>query len=133
MTEPWVTVSDAIDDLPSLDSDAAVEIGSHDGRRHQESTRETYDQLAAGEVPHDRYSPRRLYADRPSFTVTSSEGATPIHHEEARMTTAREIARLQTFPDDFEFTPDSRRETCRLVANAVPPLLAERIADVMQV
>ena len=45
-----------------------------------------------------------------------------------RTITLREGARLQTFPDDFEFL-GSKVEVARQIGNAVPPVLAEHIAD----
>jgi DNA (cytosine-5)-methyltransferase 1 len=44
-----------------------------------------------------------------------------------RYFTVREAARLQTFPDDFEFT-GTWTQTMRQLGNAVPVLLAEIIA-----
>lgn len=48
---------------------------------------------------------RRLKKDEPSYTVTGSGGGgTHIYHwAENRALTNRERARLQTFPDDFDF------------------------------
>ena len=48
---------------------------------------------------------RRLDPDKPSYTVTGSGGGgTHVYHwEQNRALTNRERARLQTFPDDFEF------------------------------
>jgi DNA (cytosine-5)-methyltransferase 1 len=45
--------------------------------------------------------------------------------------TVRECARLQTFPDEFEFVKEkmlSASDGYRLIGNAVPPLLAYRLA-----
>lgn len=59
-----------------------------------------------------------------------------IHYAEPRVLTVRECARLQTFPDCFEFhgpyTTGGRQRKVQLprytqVANAVPPLFAEQI------
>jgi len=59
-----------------------------------------------------------------------------IHYKKNRIPTVRELARLQSFPDDFQFlgpkmTGGKRRKySCpqyTQVANAVPPLLAEKI------
>lgn len=45
-----------------------------------------------------------------------------------RSITLREGARLQTFPDDFEFL-GSKVEVARQIGNAVPPVLAEKVAE----
>lgn len=48
---------------------------------------------------------KRLHPDRPSYTITGSGGGGThgYHHEEPRPLTNRERARIQTFPDNFEF------------------------------
>lgn len=50
------------------------------------------------------------------------------HPEMDRTITLREGARLQSFPDDFVFC-GSKVEVARQVGNAVPPLLAQAIAE----
>lgn len=64
---------------------------------------------------------KRLDPDRPSYTVTGSGGGgTHIYHwQEPRALTNRERARLQTFPDDYEFM-GSKESVRRQIGMAVP-------------
>ncbi len=63
--------------------------------------------------------------DRPSDTITASNSE--IHVNRQRRLSVREVARLQSFPDDFVFT-GSMENQYKQVGNAVPPLLAQKIA-----
>ena len=52
------------------------------------------------------------------------------YHLPQRRLSVRECARLQTFPDNYEFVTDkiSASEAYKLIGNAVPPLLGYHIA-----
>lgn len=67
--------------------------------------------------------------DKPSDTITAS---TPeIHINKQRRLSVRECAIIQTFPDDFVFY-GSLSSQHRQVGNAVPPLLATKIANLIK-
>ena len=71
---------------------------------------------------------KRLEPNKPSYTVTGSGGGgTHIYHwEENRALTNRERARLQTFPDDFEFI-GGKESVRKQIGMAVPPIAAKHI------
>ena len=71
---------------------------------------------------------KRLDPKRPSYTVTGSGGGgTHVYHwSEPRALTNRERARLQTFPDDFEFV-GSKESVRKQIGMAVPPAAAKVI------
>ena len=74
----------------------------------------------------------RLWWDRPAFTIRTEffkpEKGRYLHPRQHRPITHREAARIQSFPDSFKFT-GSKIEIAKQIGNAVPPLLAARIAD----
>jgi DNA (cytosine-5)-methyltransferase 1 len=69
---------------------------------------------------------KRLDPDKPAYTVTGSGGGgTHIYHwEEPRALTNRERARLQTFPDTYEFY-GNKESVRKQIGMAVPCKLSE--------
>ena len=80
---------------------------------------------------------RRLHEDEPAYTVIASGGGGTwgYHFKEHRPLTNRERARLQSFPDDYNFQ-GSTTEVRRQIGNAVPPVgiypFAERISCLLK-
>jgi len=81
-----------------------------------------------------------LDPNRPSKTITTLPDDL-LHYKENRILTVRENARIQSFPDDFEFKgkyttggKERKRECPRYsqVGNAVPPLLGEVIGELIK-
>ena len=77
---------------------------------------------------------RRFSRDEICGTMTASaqpENCGIIHPTEDRRFTVREVARIQTFPDDFKFitdTPKNITAMYKVIGNAVPVNLAYAIA-----
>jgi len=75
----------------------------------------------------DRYT--RQHRNEPCSTIVahlSKDGLMFIHPTQNRSLTPREAARVQSFPDWFEF-PVARTHQFRAIGNAVPPLVAEAV------
>lgn len=78
----------------------------------------------------------KLWWDKPSSTITNNL-STPssfrcIHPIQNRALTPREGARIQSFPDSFQFV-GSKESINSQIGNAVPPLLAMAIADQLKI
>lgn len=71
---------------------------------------------------------KRLEPNEPSLTITGGSHSEFIHPEQDRFLTLRECARIQSFPDWFEFR-GSKTSKQQQVGNAIPPLIAEKLAN----
>jgi DNA (cytosine-5)-methyltransferase 1 len=133
---PYVTVGQAISDL----MDPQTDVPNHVALRHTEKVISRYRLIPEGGMlpPRNELPPeirrnnfgstyKRLHRDRPALTIVPGNNALPVHPVLDRSLTPREAARLQTFPDDYVFDGERRRQ-CIQVGNAVPPLLARVLA-----
>jgi DNA (cytosine-5)-methyltransferase 1 len=74
---------------------------------------------------------KRLFYDEPCLTITGAATREFIHPQEDRALTIRECARIQTFPDSFEFSGTSA-DRIQQIGNAIPPALARLFANKVQ-
>jgi len=70
---------------------------------------------------------QRMNSELPSNTIDTGH-RNYFHYEANRIPTARESARIQSFPDSFEFL-GTKGSQYKQVGNAVPPLLAKVLAE----
>lgn len=71
----------------------------------------------------------RFRSDKPAPTIDTGHRH-HFHYKYNRVPTVRECARLQSFPDDFIFM-GNKTQQFRQVGNAVPPLMAQAIAEAL--
>ena len=69
----------------------------------------------------------RYHSQKPSKTIDTGH-RNHFHYKWNRVPSVRENARLQSFPDDFEFL-GNKTEQYRQVGNAVPPLLGKILGE----
>ena len=123
----WVSVKEAIDDLKDLPED--FENLQQIYTKHTPKFIEKIENTEIGSSVLKKYSEAfyRCYPDRPSNTVKENHGGVFVHYEKNRVMTPRELARLQSFPDDFVFKGTKSSMLIQL-GNAVPCGLSNAIA-----
>ncbi|MFN7806514.1 MAG: DNA cytosine methyltransferase [Planctomycetaceae bacterium] len=124
------------------------ELTSHVARPHSDRDLRDFDRIPEGETskevlrrggvlefPYDRSSfydryTRQSRTDYCSTIVAhlSRDGLMFIHPTQRRSLTAREAARVQTFPDWFSF-PVPRTHQYRVIGNTVPPVVSWAVAN----
>lgn len=122
----YKSIESAIDDLKVVERNPKI---NHEWTKHSQTMEERISKIPAGgslyETFRDAY--KRQYKGVPSMTVKENHGGCHVHYELNRVLSAREMARLQTFPDDFIFSGRFKRVYWQ-VGNAVPCEMAKHIA-----
>ena len=132
----YKNVGEAINDL----TDKGEEVPNHIALNHSDIVVRRYELIPeGGKLPKPEFLPEdirrknfgntytRLSRNEVSSTIVPGNNALPVHPTLNRSLTPREAARIQTFPDDYIFMGD-RRSQCIQVGNAVPPLMAAKLA-----
>lgn len=132
-TYPWITAKDAIDDLWNMID--KTEITNHTSKDYSKA------KFYPGRIMQGNC---QIKADYPSVTIRSEHHGNIEGHYRTNNTdnpadvtgwrrlSVRECARLQTFPDDFEF-PVATSDAYKQIGNAVPPVLGWNIARALYI
>lgn len=135
--EPWRTVEDAIGDLPEVGPREWRPHGDrlHWGALHTDETIAKMDGVppggqspeCGGDKSFGAYTRKRW--DEPSATIHGrcrrARAPDTWHPEQNRTLTPREGARLQAFPDTYEWRSSNWQNIELMIGNAVPPPMAE--------
>lgn len=118
--EPWLSVGKALEHYP--EPDEPNQLHNHECSR--------YKLRFNGHLGH-----RHINPERPAPTVTArgdeKGGVVVLHHpNNHRRMTARELAAVQSFPDEFAFV-GTKTSAYRQIANAVPPKLGKAIGEML--
>lgn len=123
--DKYITVGQAIGDLLEAGENASI---NHIFTKHSQEMISKIGKLKEGESLYPSYSEswRRCFWNQASPTVKENHGGVIIHPKLSRVMTVRELARLQTFPDDFIFEGGKAQQLVQ-IGNAVPVLLGKAI------
>ena len=121
----YITTGQAIADLMDHPEDVAF---NHVPTRHRPDMAKKMLALAEGKSLYKGYSDawKKCPWNEASCTIKENHGGVNIHPKLPRVLTAREMARLQSFPDDFIFMGTKNKQLVQ-IGNAVPPLLGKAI------
>ncbi|MDM9384422.1 DNA cytosine methyltransferase [Chlorogloeopsis sp. ULAP01] len=125
LPEQYKPIESGISDLPAWTPIPEI---NHEWTSHSPKFMERIAQVPPGGSLYKTYIDafKRQYPNKPSMTVKENHGGTHIHPYLNRVISAREMARLQSFPDSFIFE-GSMKKAMWQIGNAVPPRLAECI------
>lgn len=121
----YITTGQAIGDLINHPVDPAF---NHVPTVHREDMAKRIMETPEGQSLYKGYSDawKKCPWDEPSCTIKENHGGVNLHPKLPRVLTAREMARLQSFPDDFIFEGKKNKQLVQ-IGNAVPPLLGKAI------
>ncbi len=121
----YKTIEHAMQDLENAPRSAE---NNHEWTAHSKAFEERISKVPPGGSLYETFRDafKRQYRGVPSMAAKENHGGTHIHYALNRVLSARELARLQTFPDDFFFEGGMKKAYWQ-IGNAVPCLLAQAI------
>ena len=127
----YVTTATAIGDLVDHPEDPEF---NHVPTRHRQDMIDRMRKLPEGHSLYPGYSDawKKCPWDEASCTIKENHGGVNVHPRLPRVLTAREMARLQSFPDDFIFSGKKAKQLVQ-IGNAVPPLLGKAVGLAIRV
>ena len=123
--ETYKTLGEEIERFMNLAEDKSI---NHIFSRHTEEMKQRISSVPEGMSLYGNYSDawKKSPWDKPSCTVKENHGGVNLHPKLPRVLTPRELAALQSFPDDFIFKGTKKWQLVQ-IGNAVPPLLGRAI------
>ncbi|MBQ7031384.1 MAG: DNA cytosine methyltransferase [Bacilli bacterium] len=129
--QKYVTTKNAIEDLMNIPDNS---LFNHVTTKHTDEMKQRLLNVEEGKSLYKNYSDswKKCPWNEPSCTIKENHGGTNIHPKLPRVLTARELARLQSFPDDFVFQ-GSKKWQLTQIGNAVPCLLGKAIGCAVKI
>lgn len=121
----YVTLGEGIKRFMSIPENKQI---NHIFTRHSDKMIAQIKALPEGQSLYGNYSDawKKSPWDKPSCTVKENHGGVNVHPRLPRVLTPRELAALQSFPDDFIFKGSKKWQLVQ-IGNAVPALLGKAI------
>ena len=123
--ENYKTTKNAIEDLMDKKDD---EDFNHVTTKHRADMIRRIQKVPEGKSLYENYSDswKKCPWDEASCTIKENHGGVNLHPKLPRVLTAREMARIQSFPDNFIFKGPKSKQMVQ-IGNAVPPYLGKAI------
>lgn len=121
----YITLGQTIEKYMNIEENEEI---NHIFTRHSDKIKQKIMDTPEGKSMYSNYSDawKKSAWDKPSCTVKENHGGVNLHPKLPRVLTPRELASLQSFPDDFIFKGSKKWQLVQ-IGNAVPPLLGKAI------
>lgn len=133
------TLRDAIGDLASLKIGSTRKVKNHEFMDSgyspifmSRNRVRSWDEQSFTILATDRHIPFHPQAPKMIQVSKDLKGFVPGSEDKYRRLTIRECARIQSFPDDYEFLYSNMRNAYKMIGNAVPVDLAYHVAKAIK-